>query len=1197
MSFVHLRIHSDFSLSDSTLRISDLTSVKGHDAIAITDDNNLFGAIKFYSGTRKNGVKPIVGSEINIETPYGQDTLVFLAKNNAGYKNIMKMISAGYERREKKESTPFISWEEFQQYKSDVFILSGARGSLLTELLHEGDPKALEYAKALKKEVGDNYFIELQRVGLEGENDYIENAVSLAGNYDIPVVATNNVRFLNKDDFQTHEIREAIAQGAKLMYMRQNTNNYSPEQYLKTPEQMAELFSDIPSAISNTEYIAKSCNLEIELGKDYLPDFPVEEGYDTASYLVKLANEGLQARLEKLYPDPSVRAGVTKDYQDRLDYELDVINNMGFPGYFLIVMEFIQWSKDNDIPVGPGRGSGAGSLVAYSLKITDLDPMEYELLFERFLNPERVSMPDFDIDFCIAGRDRVIAHVAELYGHEAVSQIATFGTMAAKMVIKDVARALNHPYSFGHQLSNLIPNRPGIKLKEAIEEVPALKMRIEDDPQVAEVFEHSLKLEGTVRQVGKHAGGVLISPTTISDFSPLYKETAMSPPVSQFDKNDVESVGLVKFDFLGLKTMTVIHKAVKLANLMDGVNFDIEDIPIDDPASYEIIKSANTTGVFQLESAGMKSLIRRLEPENFEEVIALVALFRPGPLDSGMVDTYINCKKGIEKIKYPDPLLEPVLNVTNGVFVYQEQVMKAAQVMGGYSLGQADLLRKAMGKKLPEEMVKQRKMFVDGCVAKELDKDHAGDVFNLMETFAGYGFNKSHSAAYALIAVYTAYMKAHYPSPFYAALMTADADSEDKIVRTISDAKENGVEILAPCINLSKTEFTVVEGNKVLFGLSAIKGVGETIQKKIEEERERNGDFKHMFDFMARVRPNKTVLASLIYSGALDSLGLARNKLHRIYTPSLKHLDAMKKEIKKDPTIEGELVQRYSDVWLQLLKKGFDGDLDPVIPPTDLIVEERKRLGFYLTSHPQDSYRQELKAFGAMSLASFNEIDGIQIMDNKQKGGDGNVCKIAGAVTEIKVDNNKKGMTAQVTIDDGTSQVKLRIRNKMYNAIYHILEKDTVLCFKVALSYNAQSDRRYTQVHECEDIAMVRQRLTKNVTVNIDLDNPVKRQVLKEYLQGMTKGSYKILVNNTTDPDQKPHAIRDGRMISDEDIENIRNICDTDDAVEFTFYDSETSMEVDGINKDEVDEEVVNEELLKLDRAFKQARVAMGLSM
>lgn len=1196
MSFVHLRLHTDYSLNDSTLHVSDLTKVNSHKAIAITDDNNLFAAIKFYQGSRANNIKPIVGSEINVETPYGEDTLVLLARNNVGYKNIMKLLTEGYKNREKKESEAFVTLDLLKQHKDGIFVLSGGNGSLLFNLIINDSNDAISYLREMKGAFHDSYFIELHRVGMTDEVKYIDNAVQMASNYDIPVVATNNVRFLNKEDFETHEIREAISQSQKLMYMRQNTNNYTPEQYLKTSEQMEELFKDIPSAIANTNYIAKSCNLTIELGKDYLPVFPVPEGYTPSEYLIKEANEGLQERLSNLFPDPVKRAEVEKEYQERLDYELEVINNMGFPGYFLIVMEFVQWCKDNDIPVGPGRGSGAGSLVAYSLKITDLVPIEYDLLFERFLNPERVSMPDFDIDFCTKGRDKVIQHVADMYGSNAVSQIVTFGTMAAKMVVKDVARALNHPYSFGDQLSKLIPSRPGIKLSEAIEEVPALKMRIEDDPQVAELFKHAMKLEGTVRQVGKHAGGVLISPTTIEDFSPIYKESADSPPVSQFDKNDIEAAGLVKFDFLGLKTMTVIQHAVELARKTVGEDFKYTDIPIDDKASYEVIRSGNTTGVFQLESNGMKSLIKRLEPSDFEEVIALVALFRPGPLDSGMVETYINCKKGIEKIKYPDPLLEPVLDVTYGVFVYQEQVMKAAQVMAGYTLGMADLLRKAMGKKKPEEMAKQRKMFVDGCVKNDIEENHAGNVFNLMETFAGYGFNKSHSAAYALISVITAYLKAHHTPEFYAAIMTHDADNESKIVLYMDDAKKNSVEVLPPCINRSEREFTIDDDRKVLFGLSAIKGVGDAIQDKIIIEREKGGEFTSMFDFMARVRPTKTVLASLIYSGALDVFGDSRQRMHRAYGPSLKHLDSFKVAVKKTPEKENELRTTFTDIWNDLYDNDFNGDLDDVISPSELVIEERKRLGFYMSSHPINAYAQEVEALKVTKLSDFKSIHGNEILENKKQGNKGNVHILAGAVTEINVRSNKKGHTAEVTVDDGTSQVRLRLQNKLYNTVFHLLEKDAVLSFKTSVSYNPQSDRIYTNVYDCEDINMVRQKLTKQVVINIDLDNPVKKAKLKDFLKSAEKGAYKLVVKNTSDPESKPLPIGSGRLLTDSIIEQIKEISELDDAVVFEFYDSENES-VNGINQDDVDEDVLYSELKKLDNAFKQANVVMGLGM
>ena len=1196
MSFIHLRLHTEYSLHDSILRISELEKADGHKSFALTDDNNLFGAVKFYNKLRKAGKKPIIGSEVTVETPYGIDTLVLLSKNRDSYKRIMHLLTSGYQSREDKNDNVVIKWDDFLNLSRGNFVLSGGNGSLLFSLLNAKDKNALNYASDLKRAFGDDYFFELHRLGQDGENNYIDAAIDLASNLDIPVVATNNVRFLSKQDFQTHEVREAISNSSTLQYMRQHTNNYSPEQYLKTPEQMEELFSDIPSAISNTEYIAKSCNTDIELGKDYLPDFPVPKGEDASSYLVKVSKEGLEERLMFLYPDEVKRQEVRWEYDERLEMELGVINRMGFPGYFLIVMEFVQWCKDNNVPVGPGRGSGAGSLVAYSLKITDLDPLEFDLLFERFLNPERISMPDFDIDFCMAGRDKVIRHVAEKYGSEAVSQIVTFGTMAAKMVIKDVARVLGHPYMFGDQLSKLIPARPGIKLQEAINEVPALKMRIEDDPQVAEVIEHSLRLEGLTRQVGKHAGGVLISPTTIPDFSPIYRESIDTPPVSQFDKNDVEAVGLVKFDFLGLRTLTIEQHAIDLINKKKDPNLTIYNMPRDDKYIYKLISDANTVGVFQLESAGMRNLITRLEPQSFEEIIALVALYRPGPLDSGMVDTYINCKKGIEEIKYPHPLLEDVLDVTYGVFVYQEQVMKAAQVMAKYTLGQADLLRKAMGKKLPEEMVKQRKMFVEGSVNNGIDREQAGKVFDLMETFAGYGFNKSHSAAYALVSINTAYLKYHYPSEFFAAVLTADSDFEDKVVRYMHNAKTNGVTILPPCINTSDGKFTVDENERVLFGLKAIKGVGGAIQEKIINERNENGKFHNIFDFLARTRPTKTVFAALIYSGAFDSFGMQRGYLHRLYEPTLMLFNKFKEQAKKDPANAKSYKDSYEHAWINLVENQFNGQLGPVITESELIIEERKRLGFYLSNHPCNGYKQEANAVKAVSIEELNSMDGTQIMENKKRGGNGNAPVVVGAVTDIVVRNNKKSHSAKVTIDDGTGKVDLNLKGKLYNAVYHLLEKDAVLSFRVGLSYNPQSERIYRKVYECEDIDMVRQRLTKQVCINIDLDNPVKKDKLKDYLNTMRKGAYKVVVKNTSDPDGKLLPIGQGRMLNDKVVAEINSLCEQDDAVEFTFHDPD-NVKSNGIKSNEVDEELVQEELLRLDNAFKHAQAVMGVGI
>ena len=923
-NFVHLRVHTDHSLTDSLVRVKDLIGDKvtsKHKAIAITDDANIYNGVKFYEKTRDKKVKPILGAEVYVSTPYGEDKLPVLCKDDAGYKNLMLMLSLGSELREKEGLNPAIPLEEFLSKSSGLVVFSGGNGSLLSELLLSNKDQAYEYANTLKSRIGQDYFIELQRIGMKNEAEYIELAVGLASDRQIPVVATNDVMFMDKEDYETHEIRSAIPLKQTLQSIRQSEALYTPEQYLKTPEEMTELFKDIPSAISNTISIAKKCNFTMELGEIYLPDFPVDEGYDDASFLEKLSKDGLSERLEFLYPDPVEREAKRPSYDARLKHEIDVINNMGFPGYFLIVMEFIQWSKDNDIPVGPGRGSGAGSLVAYALKITDLDPLEYDLLFERFLNPERVSMPDFDVDFCQTGRDRVIEHVADFYGKEAVSQIITFGTMAARSVVKDVTRVLGHPYMFGDRISKLIPDKPGTKLQDAVDTVPALSMLIQEDPKVAEIIKHALKLEGLTRQVGKHAGGVLIAPTKISDFSPIYKETTNKPPVSQFDKDDVEKRGLVKFDFLGLKTLSVVKMAIDIANKKLGKDgqelLHSEKIPLNDKGTYKLLQEGNTTGVFQLESAGMKNLCQRLNPENFEEIIALVALYRPGPLDAGMVDTFINCKKGIEEIHYPHPSLEQILDVTNGVFVYQEQVMQAAQIMAGYSLGQADLLRRAMGKKKPEEMAKQRVMFTEGSVANGVSEDDAKHVFDLMETFAGYGFNKSHSAAYAMISVITAYLKHHHPAPFYAATLSYDTDKTEKVVRVIHDAKENGVNVIPPCINLSEGDFGVNDKDEVTYGLSSIGGLGDTIREKILTERDSGGEYKDMFDFMTRVNPNIRVLMSCIYSGAFDGFGDTRAEMHSYASEASSLHKKMKERLKnlsKDNDGQGDMLESNENI-------------------------------------------------------------------------------------------------------------------------------------------------------------------------------------------------------------------------------------------------------------------------------------------
>lgn len=1215
MSFVHLRIHTDFSLNDSLVRISDLASNKvaeNHQAIAITDEANIFSAVKFYEKTRSKSIKPILGAELHIESSFGEDLVPVLCRNDNGYKALMELLSEGYDNRTDPNSNPLINIESFFAKSKDLIVLSGGNGSLLSELLLTNKEQGRSYASLMKENLGGNYFIELQRYGARNESEYILEAVDLASEFKIPVVATNNVRFMDKEDYETHEIRSAIPLKQTIRSLRMAEPLHTPEQYLKSAEEMKELFKDIPSATANTVAIAKLCNLEIELGQVYLPKFPVEEGYTDETYLEKLSLSGLENRLEFLFPDKAVRDKERSIYDERLRVEIDIINKMGFPGYFLIVMEFIKWSKDNDIPVGPGRGSGAGSLVAYSLDITDIDPLAYGLLFERFLNPERVSMPDFDIDFCQQGRDKVIAHVADFYGKDAVSQIITYGTMAARSVVKDVARTMGLPYMFGDRISKLIPDKPGTKLADAIKDVPALEMLIHEDPQVADVIKHALKLEGLTRQVGKHAGGVLISPTKISDFSPTYRESSTGSPVSHFDKDDVEKRGLVKFDFLGLKTLTVIKKAIDFANIIRKEKGEKplkpNEIPLNDPSTYKIFKEGNTTGVFQLESAGMKNLVKRLDPESFEEIIALVALYRPGPLDAGMVDTFINCKKGIEAIHYPHESLECILDVTNGVFVYQEQVMQAAQIMAKYSLGQADLLRRAMGKKKPEEMAKQRQMFTEGAVNNNIDEDKARYVFDLMETFAGYGFNKSHSAAYAVLSVQTAYIKAHYPAPFYAATLSLDCDDVDKVVKLIHDARENGVVITPPCINTSLGEYSVNKKQEVSYGLSGIKGIGEAVRERIISERDMNGPFKDMFDFIVRVNPNIRVIKSCIYSGAFDVFGESRAQMHSYVEKAVEIHKSYKEKIKKVAKTESGQLDLLSTEALDTLESHKAQFLtaksvvsyDNMITDMDLIKEERERLGIYMSNHPTSAYKEEIASEAPAKLSEINDYSGVDIMRNEKEMNGKNLITIVGAVVAIDIRNNKKGQTAAITLDDGSSQKTIQLNSRLFNDVYHMIVLDEVLSAKVHISYNPNSDRIYFKALSIKDIEMVRQQNIESITINIDINNPVKKNDIKRLLSETPKGTFRLRVKNMGDVNQPILEIGEGRAVDDSFLKKVAVISDID--LPYTMKFKVRSNDLDKNSQREVrfdnaNSDAVEAEIRRANEALREAKEVMGMSI
>ena len=804
----------------------------GMPAVALTDFNNFFAAVKFYKATQGSGVKPILGADLLVldESGEGSPTqLVLLVKDQAGYANLTKLISKAYQEGQR-QGVPHIKRSWLAEFSDGLIALSGGRngeiGVALVSSRLDDAATALEEFIAL---FGDRFYLELQRTGRVEEEDYLHAAVDLAARYNCPVVATNDVRFIGKGEFEAHEARVCIHEGRALDDPRRE-RRFSEQQYLRSADEMAELFADIPEALENTVEIARRCSIELRLGEYFLPDYPIPDGMTINEFFILESEKGLQDRLEVLYDTSAADfPEIQKRYTERLEFELKIIIQMEFPGYFLIVMDFIRWAKTNLIPVGPGRGSGAGSLVAYSLLITDLDPLEYDLLFERFLNPERVSMPDFDIDFCMEGRDRVIAYVAEQYGRDAVSQIVTFGTMAAKAVVRDVARVQGKSYGLADKLSKLIPFEVGMTLEKAVEQEESLKQFLDDDEEAAEIWGMAVQLEGVARNCGKHAGGVVIAPTKITDFSPIYCDETGGGVVTQFDKNDVEDAGLVKFDFLGLRTLTIIDWAVRMINadrsIAGEAPLEIDKIPLDDQPTYGLMQRAETTAVFQLESRGMKELIKKLGPDRFEDIIALVALFRPGPLQSGMVDDFINRKKGRAEVSYPHSqyqheCLKPALEPTYGIILYQEQVMQIAQEMGGFTLGGADLLRRAMGKKNADEMAKQRMLFIDGAIGKGFTKELASNIFDLMEKFAGYGFNKSHSAAYALVAYQTAWLKQHYPAQFMAATISSDMDKTDKVVTFIDECRAMNLELLPPDVNGGQFHFSVDNQNSVIYGLA-----------------------------------------------------------------------------------------------------------------------------------------------------------------------------------------------------------------------------------------------------------------------------------------------------------------------------------------------------------------------------------------
>ncbi|MGV2989048.1 DNA polymerase III subunit alpha [Vibrio sp. E150_011] len=1096
--FIHLRVHSDYSMVDGLSKVPPLVkkvASMGMPAIALTDFTNLCGLVKFYSNAHSSGIKPIIGADFAMQSDEFGDELTsvtVLATTNVGYNNLTLLISKAYLRGHVQHQ-PVIDKSWLADLAEGLIVLSGAKNGEIGKALLKGNRAlALQCAEFYQTHFDNHFYVELMRTGRPDEESYLHFAIELAHECDLPVVATNEVVFVESELFDAHEIRVAIHDGYTIDDPKR-PKRYSAQQYLRTEEEMCELFADIPEALQNSVEIAKRCNVTVRLDEYFLPAFPTEGMLET-DFLVKKSQEGLEERLEFLFPDAEEREKRRPDYDDRLRIELDVVNQMGFPGYFLIVMEFIQWSKDNDIPVGPGRGSGAGSLVAYALKITDLDPLEYDLLFERFLNPERVSMPDFDIDFCMDKRDQVIDHVAEMYGRDAVSQIITFGTMAAKAVIRDVGRVLGHPFGFVDRISKLIPPDPGMTLEKAFKAEPALPQLYEADEEVRDLIDMCRILEGCTRNAGKHAGGVVISPTTITDFAPIYADAEGNFPVTQFDKNDVETAGLVKFDFLGLRTLTIIDWALGLINPRlekEGKPpVRIESIPLEDPASFRLLQNSETTAVFQLESRGMKDLIKRLQPDCFEDIIALVALFRPGPLQSGMVDNFIDRKHGREAVSYPDEkwqheTLKETLEPTYGIILYQEQVMQIAQILAGYTLGGADMLRRAMGKKKPEEMAKQRAIFEEGAIANGVDGELSMKIFDLVEKFAGYGFNKSHSAAYALVSYQTLWLKTHYPAEFMAAVMTADMDNTEKVVGLVDECLRMKIKLLPPDINSGLYRFNVDGDGAIVYGIGAIKGVGEGPIDAIIEARNQGGHFRDLFDFCARLdlkKVNKRVIEKLIMAGALDRLGPHRAALMASLNDAVKaasqHHQA---EAFGQSDMFGVLTEAPEEVEHKYVQV-------PAWPEKVWLEGERETLGLYLTGHPINAYLRELNKYTSCRLNEATPTRRDQSLT------------LSGLVIAARVMTTKRGnRIGLMTLDDRSGRMEVMLFSDALDKYAELLEKDKIVVVSGQVSFDDFNGGLKMSAREVLDLGSAREKFTRGLSISL-----LEQQIDERFYQRFT---------------------------------------------------------------------------------------------
>lgn len=1114
--FVHLDVNTQYSLGKSVVRIDRLIELCEENkmpAVGVTDHNNLFSAFKAYKASQKQGIKLIIGSLISIKINNETDCskLILLCENQTGYKNLCYLITKSYVDGFK-SNEPFIDINWLEGNSDGLIAVSAYQDGVLNQIRTKDNQKLKNLINTMTNLFPNNFFIGIQRIGQPREEEFIDKMVSISTEHNIPLVATNNPRFLSKDDYISLEARVCIDQG-RVLDDQSRHRDYTNQQFFKTSEEMKTLFEDLPEALINSIKIAKKCNFSFDNTDHVLPEFSTPDKYSIDDFLTMEANEGLLNLAKNQTIDKQI-------YDKRLIEELEIIKGTGFSGYFLIVADFVKWSREQNIPVGPGRGSGPGSLVAYCLGITDIDPIEHDLIFERFLNPERISMPDFDIDFCVNGRDAVIDYVSNKYGNNMVSQIITYGTLSAKAVIRDVGRILGYPYGLVDQVAKLVPFDIGITITEALKKSDELSERYKNDEDVESIINLSLKLEGLVRNAGTHAGGVIIAPSELSNFMPLYKVDDEVGTVTQFDKDDAESIGLIKFDFLGLKTLTVIQKSIDIINAYDRKNnkntsktLNIKDISLDDKKTYKLLSFARTVGIFQLESTGMRDLIKRMQPKKFDDIIALVALFRPGTLSSkqgeeSVVDTFIKRRKqnNPDLIPYTHDLLMPILKDTYGCIVYQEQVMQIAQKLANFSQGRADILRKAMGKKDDDLMAEQKDGFVKGCISNKVEERAAKNIWSFIEKFAGYGFNKAHSVSYATIAYQTAWLKTHHTTEFFAASMTADIDNTDKLIRFKEDCESFKIEIKGPCVNHSSYEFFVEKENQIRYGLGAIKGLGQSISEAISEERRVNGKYHSIFDLCSRLsseKISKRTIEALIKSGSLDDFSETRATLSDSIEMAISYSNRVSLEQQTGQTnlFYTESNQEES---LPELKRCKEWKLN------ELLDEEFSSLGFYFSGHPFDPYRDDCKHLTKSNIATLKK------MMETQKNANGytqqeSLIQIAGLITTLK----RRGNNYTFKIDDGTAVMEGIIFGERKDYFREMLNNNSLLFLKGKLRFDSFADLWQFVAEDAVTIDSIVKKKAKMLLIKCDSEfNPSK---LKKILKSHTPGTCEIQLNYETD--------------------------------------------------------------------------------